>query len=108
MERTSITRIWMGLAEESIRRLAGQAEHLEAPQVQDALDHAIEWAIGHLHKHGLEASAGFDGSLRTLDFKTESDCLEAHERLQTTHDQERPFKLRFVYRPFGVTIMVVA
>jgi len=107
MERSSITRIWMGLAEESVRRLAGQAEHVEAPEVQDALDHAIEWAIDHLRAQGLEASAGFDGSLRTLDFKTESDCLEAHERLANTDDRQRPFKLRFIYRPFGVTIMVV-
>jgi hypothetical protein len=107
MERTSITRIWMGMAEESIRRVAGDGAHVEAPAVQDALDHAIEWALRYLREQGLAVDPGYDGSLRTLDFKTETDCLEAHERLQATDDRGRPFKLRFVLRPFGVTIMVI-
>lgn len=107
MERSSITRIWLGLAEESIHRLAGDAHHVEAPQVQDALDHAVERILDYLRTQGLETQPGHDGGLRTIDFKTEADCLDAHERLAAATDGQLKIKVRFVLRPSGVTILVV-
>jgi hypothetical protein len=107
MERSSITRIWLGLADESVHRLAGDAHHVEAPEVQDALDHAVERILEYLRGHGLEAQPGHDGGLRTLDFKTEADCLDAHERLVAASDGRLKVKVRFVLRPSGVTILVV-
>ena len=103
--QSAITRIWMGLAEESISR---DGHHVEAADAQKALDRAAEWMVAHLHEHGILADAGRDGAFRTLDFEDEAACLEAHERLVTANEQQDEFTLHFVLRPEGVTILVVS
>jgi hypothetical protein len=102
---SAITRIWMGLAEESISR---DGQHVDAAEAQKALDRAAEWMVAHLREHGILADAGRDGALRTLDFENEAACLEAHERLVAANDHQHEFTLRFVLRPEGVTILVVS
>jgi len=103
--RSAITRIWMGLAEESISR---DGRQVDAAEAQKALDRAAEWMVAHLREHGILADAGRDGALRTLDFEDEAACLEAHERLVTANEHQREFTLHFVLRPEGVTILVVS
>jgi len=103
--RSAITRIWMGLAEESISR---DGRQVDAAEAQKALDRAAEWMVAHLREHGILADAGRDGALRTLDFEDETACLEAHERLVTANDHQHEFTLHFVLRPEGVTILVVS
>ena len=102
-KRSEITRIWMGLADESIAH-----DHVDAAQAQKTLDRAAEWMVAHLREHGILADAGHDGALRTLDFEDEAACLEAHERLVTANDHQHEFTLHFVLRPEGVTILVVS
>ena len=104
-KRSEITRIWMGLAEESISR---DGRQVDAAEAQKALDRAAEWMVAHLREHGILADAGRDGALRTLDFEDETACLEAHERLVTANDHQHEFTLHFVLRPEGVTILVVS
>ena len=103
--RSAITRIWMGLEEESISR---DGRQVDAAEAQKALDRAAEWMVAHLREHGILADAGRDGALRTLDFEDEAACLEAHERLVTANEHQREFTLHFVLRPEGVTILVVS
>ena len=105
--KPGITRIWMSLAEDSVSRITGDGERASAPDAQKALDHATGVVLAYLRGHGLEVDTGHDGSLRTLDFKNESDCLDAHERLTAAAESQGDFKLRFVLRPSGVTIVVV-
>src|SRR5262249_44782410 len=102
-----ITRIWMGLSEESIIRITGDRDHGDVPAVKHALDEAVDLILAYLRAHGLEVESGHDGPLRTLDFKSEADCLDAHERLTAAAEGQGPFKLRFVLRPSGVTVLVI-
>ena len=92
--RSAITRIWMGLAEESISR---DGRQVDAAEAQKALDRAAEWMVAHLREHGILADAGRDGALRTLDFEDEAACLEAHERKSSRG------KLVFSRRRMGTT-----
>jgi hypothetical protein len=103
---TAIRRIWIGRAADPGD--GGPIETAEAPETRALLDRMMAWTLEYLRAQGLEVQAGRDGALRTLEFASESDCLEAHERLVAANDQQKDFRLRFVLRPSGVTVLVVS
>ena len=96
--------MWMGLAEDAIAR---EGPHAVA-DAEKVLDRAVSWMVTHLREHGITADPGRDGALRTLDFEDEAACLDAHERLVTANEHQHEFRLHFVLRPEGVTILVVS
>ena len=103
-KKSRITRMWMGLAEDAIAR---EGPHTVA-DAEKVLDRAVSWMVTHLREHGITADPGRDGALRTLDFEDEAACLDAHERLVTANEHQHEFRLHFVLRPEGVTILVVS
>jgi hypothetical protein len=105
-DKTRITRIWIGRAQDDTE--APVDDGAETPEARALLDRVVAWTSDYLREHGLEVRSGHDGSLRTLDFETETDCLDAHERLVAANDRQRDFRFRFVLRPSGVTILVVS
>jgi hypothetical protein len=106
--KQAITRIWLGLAEESIVRLTGDRDQTDAPAVQKALDRAVEWTVGFLRQRDITVRTGRDGAMRTLEFDDEVACLEAHDTLLAANDHQREFTFHFVLRPSGVTILVIS
>ena len=105
-DKTRITRIWIGRAQD--QGVVTSDEGPETPETRELLDRVVAWTSSYLREHGLQVNCGQDGSLRTLDFDTESDCLDAHERLVAANDRQRDFRFRFVLRPSGVTVLVVS
>jgi hypothetical protein len=105
-DKTPITRIWIGRAQDE--NMAPNDDAKETPETHELLDRVVAWTSDYLRGHGLDVRSGREGSLRTLDFDTESDCLDAHERLVAANDRQRDFRFHFVLRPSGVTILVVS
>lgn len=107
MEKTPVTTIWVGTAPESVYRLAGDTEKVEAPEVQEALEAAVQWMVSRLKRDNLQVVAGKDGWNRTLQFDSEADCLRAHELLLAETARERKFTIRSFPKPIGVEVLVV-
>ena len=105
-DKGPITRIWIRRAPDGGEPAGGHVS--EDPETTALLDRVAGWTLAYLQSHDVAVQPGRDGNVRTLDFATETDCLEAHERLGAANEAQRDFRFRFVLRPSGVTILVVS
>jgi hypothetical protein len=105
-DKGPINRIWIRRIPEGGEQAGGDGP--EGPETTALLDRVVTWTLAYLQSHGVAVQPGRDGHVRTLDFATEADCLEAHERLVAANEAQRDFRFRFVLRPSGVTVLVVS